>query len=80
MEGREGIEVLFLNAQSVCNKVDELRVLVMCEEPDIVVVCETWTNETHGDALFAIEGYEMIARNDRNDTAGGRGGGILVLA
>ena len=71
---------MFLNAQSVCNKMDELRVLVACETPDIVAVCETWTNETHGDALFAIGDYEMIARKDRNDTAGGRGGGLLIYA
>ena len=80
VEGRQGIEVMFLNAQSICNKMDEFRVWVANENPDIVMACETWTNDTHGDALFSIDGYDIVARNDRNDTAGGRGGGLMVYA
>ena len=78
MERRKGLNVMFMNAQSVCNKMNELRVLVACETPDIVAICETWTNETHGDAFFTIDDYEIITRRDRNDTTGGRGGGILM--
>ena len=80
MERRERIRVMFLNAQSICNKIDELRLVVTCEGPDIVAICETWTNESHDDALFAMENYEMILRKDRNDTMGGRGGGLLMYA
>ena len=78
MERRKGLNVMFLNAQSVCNKIDELRVLVASETPDIVALCETWTNETHGEALFMIDNYEIVTRRDRNDTTGGRGGGIMI--
>ena len=50
------------------------------EKPGIIAVTEAWTNESIGDAYLGIEGYELIAREDRNDTTGGRGGGILVYA
>ena len=29
--------------------------------------------------ILKLEGYEMVARDDRKDTCGGRGGGILVF-
>ena len=79
MERRqEGVKVLFMNAQSVCNKMNELRVVVVEEEPDIVAICETWTNDAVGDPILRLDGYVIAARKDRNDTVGGRGGGLLV--
>ena len=33
-----------------------------------------------GSALLEMEGYEIIAREDRTDTEGGRGGGIMVYS
>ena len=79
-EERTGLNVLFMNAQSVGNKMDELRALVSMNKPDILAITETWTNDLIADAFLQIDGYEMITRDDRNDTAGGRGGGILVYA
>ena len=61
-------------------KIDEFRAVVAMEEPEIVAVTEAWTNDNIGDAYLGVEGYELIAREDRNDTVGGRGGGILVYA
>ena len=57
---------------------DELRVVVSEEAPDVVAICETWTNDSIGDPILRLEGYVIAARKDRNDTAGGRGGGLLV--
>ena len=65
------------NAQSLGNKIDELRTLAVMLEPDVIAVTETWTNDTTGNPIWDIRGYEILARNDRNDTEGGRGGGIL---
>ena len=76
--GKAGVNILFMNAQSVCNKIDELRAMVAGEKPDIIAICETWTNDTMGDSIFGIEGYDIASRCDRNDTVGGRGGGLLV--
>ena len=71
---------MYTNAQSILKKMDELRSYAADRDPDIIMLTETWTNETIGDDFLKISGYEMVARNDREDTAGGRGGGILVYA
>ena len=86
MEGGEGsrrrgrLKIVFTNAQSINNKINELRATVAVIEPDIVALTETWTSELIGDALLEIDGFEMVARDDRKDTENGRGGGILVYA
>ena len=54
--------------------------MVAMEKPDILAVTEAWTNESISDAYLGLEDYELIAREDRNDTAGGRGGGLLLYA
>lgn len=79
-EGEEGVRVIFANVQSIVKKMDEVRALMTMEEPDIFVATETWANENLNDAFFHIPGYDIIAREDRNDTEKGRGGGILVYA
>lgn len=76
----ESITICFLNAQSIVKKMDELRAMVVMEKPEIVAVTEAWTNDTIGDAFLGLDGYELIAREDRNDTVGGRGGGVLIYA
>ena len=78
--GRKAVKVAFTNAQSINNKIDELRAIVNVIEPDIVAITESWTNESIGNELLMIDGFEMVAREDRKDTEGGRGGGILVYA
>ena len=70
--------MLFANTQSIVNKIDETRAVVAAGDPDIVAFTETWTNETIDDSYLQINGYNMIIRNDRSDTEGGRGGGIVV--
>ena len=72
--------VIYTNAQSILKKMDELRSYIVEREPEMIMITETWTNETIDDNFLKIKGYEMVARNDREDTAGGRGGGILVYA
>ena len=71
---------MMTNAQSLGNKIDELRTLAVMLEPDVIAITETWTNDTTGNSIWDIRGYEILARNDRNDTEGGRGGGILIYA
>ena len=76
----EGLKIYFMNAQSIVNKMDELRVIVGESKPDIVGVTEAWTNELIGDSLLKLDGYDLVAREDRNDTQRGRGGGLLLYA
>jgi Endonuclease-reverse transcriptase len=46
------------------------------------MISESWCNDTISNALLTIPGYEMLPdlRRDREDTAGGVGGGLLVYA
>ena len=46
----------------------------------MIILTETWTNQDIQDEYLVIKGFEMTAREDRKDTKGGRGGGILVYA
>ena len=77
------IEILYTNAQSICNKKNELELVVYDNEPDLVLITETWCHKDRldiTDAFLKIDGYEIVSelRRDRNDTVLGRGGGILV--
>ena len=83
MEGRPGlneITVMFANVQSIVNKLDEIRAFMQIQNPDIFAVTESWTNEDIGNDVLRIQGYEIIDRQDRNDTDRGRGGGIIIYA
>ena len=74
------IKLVFLNADSIVNKIDLLQAHACELEPDILVVTESWT---HGDitkAFLKLKGYELIGRCDRTDTLNGRGGGILLYS
>ena len=71
---------MFTNCRSFCNKRDELKEFLSGTnpKPTIVSLTETWTNETISNDEIHIPGYNLKARRDRQDTKGGRGGGILV--
>lgn len=69
---------MYTNAQSVVNKIDELRSVAFNLKPDIILINESWTNEEITKAYLHIQGYELCARKDREDTSAGRGGGLLV--
>ena len=72
------LKVFYTNAQSVVNKMAELRAVVIVKQPDVITLTETWTNSDISDEFLNIDGYELIERKDREDTDRGRGGGILV--
>jgi len=71
---------LYTNAQSVLGKVSELECVAADKKPDIILVCESWCNDTINNALLTLAGYELQPelRVDRHDTVGGIGGGLLV--
>ena len=74
------VSILYLNAQSIVGKVDELASSASEIDPDLILVVESWCNSNISDAFLSIPGYEMQQdlRLDREDTEGGRGGGLLV--
>ena len=74
------LTLLYTNAQSLVNKVNELKAITAINNPDLIIVTETWTNESITNQLLDIDGYDVVERKDRNDTLMGRGGGIVVYA
>ena len=78
MDGQGGLKIFYANMQSMVKKMDELRAMVQMEKPDIIALTETWTNSEIDDCFLWIDGYDMVERRDRQDTEGGRGGGIVV--
>ena len=71
---------MYTNAQSIVNKIDELRSVACSLKPDIILINESWTNKDITNAYLNIQGYELSARKDRTDTTAGRGGGLLVYS
>ncbi len=69
------LRVRLFNAQSVCNKLAELQVLLLSGETDIVCITETWLTDSYPDSLLSCSGVFQIVRSDR----AGRGGGVLLL-
>ena len=72
--------VLYCNADSLLNKIDELTLFVVEDNPDFIVINETWANESLNNAFFNIPGFEVVTRKDRVDTTRGIGGGLLIYA
>ena len=62
------------------NKIDELKHVSFDSKPDIICICETWTNSDTLNAFLSIDDYNIICRKDRTDTTNGIGGGLLVYA
>ena len=69
--------MLILNAQSIRNKMDSFRALMVIEKPDIVGITESWisTDTTDFEGEYELSGYKMF----KKDRIGRKGGGVLLL-
>ena len=78
----EILRILYTNIQSIQSKIYELEANVAVLDPDIILLTETWCNQSIPDAALSINNYvlETDLRRDRNNTANGVGGGLLVYA
>ena len=59
-----------------------MKVLSQELEPDVILLTETWCNDSVTNAALALENYKLETelRKDRCDTANGVGGGLLVYS
>ena len=75
--GKEKINFMFTNCQSIPSKISELDAVSVDLKPDVILLCETWCNNN---TSLSIKGYEIVTdlRRDRCDTANGIGGGLIV--
>ena len=70
--------VLYTNARSVLNKLNELCAVAYDEKPDFILICESFCNVQHTDALLKVPGYELAVRKDGNNQ--GRARGLIIYA
>ena len=68
------LKCFMVNARSVVKKGDELQCCVVEENPDIIMITESWANDKICDAELSLSGYTIL----RNDRSAGRGGGCLI--
>ena len=73
------LKILYLSAQSIVGKIDELAITAGEKDPALILVTESWCNDDIPDAFLTLQGYSLHMRSDRLDTAAGRGGGLLVF-
>ena len=62
--------ILYFNAPSLFNKIDELWALTHNNPPKIIAVSETWCQPHEQDGLYSIPGYSLY-RSDRLNKPGG---------
>ena len=62
------------NVNRVCNKLDEISILLNDKCPDIVAFTETWLDCTIPDSVIHMPSYSVI-RRDRRDKIGG---GVMI--
>ena len=53
---------------------DELRLTCSVDNPDILIVTESWLNESHDSEPFQISGYDLF----RQDRTGKSGDGVII--
>ena len=75
------MKIIYTNARSLISKLDHLDVLIKTENPHLILITESWLNPSISNAMLSFDNYsiENALRLDRNDTAQGRGGGLIVF-
>ena len=75
--------ILHLNARSIANKADEVKEICSDINPALLLLTETWLDESNPKGTAVPEGYKII-RKDRSETfkqiyGKSNGGGIAIL-
>nr|XP_054774756.1 uncharacterized protein LOC129282926 [Lytechinus pictus] len=76
-----GIKIAHLNCHSLCNKKDELKLLLLCRATvDVMTLSETWLGENDANESFNVPGYTIMSRRDGDpkDNTGRPRGGVLI--
>jgi hypothetical protein len=71
----KGIKILHLNARSLVNKINEMRIICNKSMPDLLCISESWLNNGHEDVEFRITGYDLY----RKDKMFANGGGVCLF-
>ena len=71
------ISILYFNARSMKNKLDELKIMVKDKKPNVIAIVETWLTEDIFDNELVIEDFNFV-RIDRKSDQKARGGGVII--
>ncbi len=74
----EHISILYANARSVISKRNHLMIYVNSENPDFILLSESWINlrDKHQVAEVSLNGYNVFAKCRMHKA----GGGVLLYA
>jgi hypothetical protein len=61
----KGLKIMHLNARSIFNKINQLRLICHESKPDLLCPTERWLNSRHEDFEIRIDGYDLYRRVDR---------------
>ena len=66
----KGIHVLHMNARSMMNKMDEIRLLAINTSATVIGITETWLDDSVVDSEVSIPNFSLVQK-DRNRNGGG---------
>ena len=66
--------LLLTNANRICNKLDDLSVLVQAHNPTLIAVTESWLDDSIPDSAISLRSFSVL----RRDRQGQPGGGVLL--
>lgn len=72
-KARSGLGIAHINIRSLLPKLDFVKIWVKSSDPDILVLSETWLNNSVSDKDIAVKGYSVF-RCDRPR----KGGGVAI--
>ena len=53
------------------NKIEELKCYIFENDPDIIMITESWGNDTINDSTIQMHGYLLMKRDRKNRVGGG---------
>ena len=65
---RRSLRIVYFNARSIVNKINELRLYTLDADPDVIAITETWTHSGISNDYLDIANYHIASRHDRKDT------------
>ena len=80
-EGKKICKCFYANVRSLANRIKmaELEIYVKNENPDIIGLTETWTNNKISDDELKLVGYDMFRKDRENQKNTGHGAGGVLL-
>ena len=77
---KRGLHIAHLNCQSICNKLDYVKLQIKLSGFDIFTLSETWLTQNYPEELLDIPLYDMIRQDPNWEGCRGnkRGGGVAL--